>query len=202
MHSYYEPAEQARGGGSHGAAAGDATQEAWFCLRTHPKHEHIAAAQLRSEMGIEVFLPRVRYERHTRLGKVWTTGALFCNYLFARFDFVRCLRRVRHGRAVRGVVHFGSRYPTIPESVIDELRSIFGPNEFRTITNSFSPGDNVRILGGPFHDLEAIVTRVMPDRQRVAVLLDFLGRQTALEMQDSYLTAPSGQPHYTAMTCA
>ena len=32
----------------------------WYCLRSQPKHEHIAAAQLRRSMGIEVFCPRVR----------------------------------------------------------------------------------------------------------------------------------------------
>src|SRR5271165_4971390 len=29
--------------------------EAWFCLRTLPKHEHIAAAQLGQDAGVEVF---------------------------------------------------------------------------------------------------------------------------------------------------
>ena len=32
----------------------------WYCLRTQPKHEHIAAAQLRRAQGLEVFCPRVR----------------------------------------------------------------------------------------------------------------------------------------------
>src|SRR5215831_11218137 len=88
---------------------------AWFCVRTHTKHEHIAAAQLRLEPDIEVFLPRIRYRRSTRLGPAWVTEALFKDYLFARFDLCSALRRVQHSRAVRAVVHFGSRWPTVPE---------------------------------------------------------------------------------------
>src|SRR5215472_8501834 len=69
---------------------------AWFCVRTHPKHEHIAAAQLRQEQDIEVFLPRIRYRRSTRLGPAWVNEALFKDYLFARFELSTALRRVKH----------------------------------------------------------------------------------------------------------
>jgi transcriptional antiterminator RfaH len=163
------------------------TPEAWFCLHTHPKHEHIAAAQLRQDPQIEVFLPRVRYRRLTRCGPAWVTEALFQNYFFARFDLSACLRRVRHARAIRGVVHFGDHYPAIPDAVITELRAATGPEELCLIADSFGPGDPVRIAGGPFHGLEAVVTRVMPGQQRVAVLLDFLGRQTTVELTSSQL---------------
>ena len=44
------------------------------------------------------------------------------------------------------------------------------------------PGEAALISGGPFHDLRAVITRVMPGRQRVAALLDFLGRQTVVEL--------------------
>src|SRR5215470_13246068 len=94
--------------------AGGAGRRAWFCVRTHPRHEHIAAAQLKQDAGIEVFLPRIRFQRTTRFGAAWTTEALFRDYLFARFDLVWDWRRVSHARAVRGVVHFGDRWPTIP----------------------------------------------------------------------------------------
>jgi hypothetical protein len=35
---------------------------AWFCVRSQPKHEHIAAAHLKQEPGIEVYLPRIQAE--------------------------------------------------------------------------------------------------------------------------------------------
>ena len=43
---------------------------AWFCLRAQPKHEHIAAGHLRELPGIEVFLPRIRFRRQTRRGRL------------------------------------------------------------------------------------------------------------------------------------
>src|SRR6266702_8086274 len=96
---------------------------AWFCVRTQPKHEHIAAGHLKKEPDIQVFLPRIRFKRSTRRGPVWFTEALFPNYLFARFDLAACLRKLHHLQGVRGVVHFGEQWPTIPDDVIAELRA-------------------------------------------------------------------------------
>jgi transcriptional antiterminator RfaH len=155
---------------------------AWFCVRSQPKHEHIAAANLRQQLNIEVFSPRIRFRRATRRGPVWVTESLFPNYLFARFDWRSSLRLIHHAPGVAGVVHFGSRWPTIPDSVIDELRAMLGNEEFHLIGDEVEPGDEVRVSGGAFHGLEGVVTRVMPGRARVGILLEFLGRQTMVEV--------------------
>lgn len=159
----------------------------WFCVRTQPKHEHIAAAQLRTNSRIEVFLPRIRYRRSTRCGPAWVTEALFPNYLFAHFDLVSQLRLVQAVRGVRNVVHFGARWPTIPEMAIAELRSTMGVEEIKTLSQDLNPGDAVEVADGVFHGFQAVVARVMPQRQRVSVLLDFLGRQTAVELDRNQL---------------
>ena len=155
---------------------------AWFCLRSQPKHEHIAAAHLGIGPDIEVYLPRIRFKRSTRRGPVWFTEALFPNYFFARFNLAAEIRRLQHSQGVRGIVHFGQQWPTIPEAVIDELRSRIGAEEVYTLRDDFRPGEDVHISGGAFHGLRAVVTRVMPARERVAVLLEFLGRQTMVEV--------------------
>jgi transcriptional antiterminator RfaH len=159
----------------------------WFCLKSQPKHEHIAAAHLRQNSAVEVFLPRVRFKRATRQGTVWVTEALFPGYLFSRFDWQSSLRLVQHSRGVRGVVHFGERWPAIPESVIRELQQAIGADEPRTIPENFNPGDEVEITGGAMRGLRAIVTRVMPGRERIAVLMEFLGRQTMIELPRHFL---------------
>lgn len=155
---------------------------AWFCLHSQPKHEHIAAACLARDLALEVYLPRIRFKRSTRRGPVWFTEALFPGYLFARFELAACLRRVCHARGVRGVVHFGDQWPIIPAAVIEELRLALGHEEVHVIQEELRPGEAVRIAGGMFHGLRAVVTRVMPSRQRVAVLLEFLGHQTTVEL--------------------
>lgn len=155
---------------------------AWFCLRSQPKHEHIAAAHLVQYDDVDVFNPRIRFPRSTRRGPVWVTEALFPGYLFARFDWKASLSKVRYAQGVSGVVHFGTRWPTVPDEVVQDLQLTLGENEVHEVPAAIVPGDGIRISGGLFHGLQAVVTRVMPGRQRVAVLLEFLGRQTAVEI--------------------
>jgi len=169
---------------------GEAGPNAWFCVRSRPKHEHIAAAYLRERLLIEVYLPRVRFKRNTLRGIKWFEEALFPTYFFARFNLLECFRQVHHGYGVRGIVHFGQHWPTVPEALIQELRQTIHDDRPHVLHEEFRPGDSVIISGGPLHDLEAVVTRFMPGKMRVAVLLEFLGRQTVAEIDTAALLKP------------
>jgi len=155
---------------------------AWFCLRSQPRHEHIAARHLEQMEEVEVFNPRIRFARPTRTGPIWVTESLFPNYLFARFDWKTSLPRVHYAPGVSGVVHFGTRWPCVPDQVVEELRSHLGPREVHVISKDFEAGEQVQVAGGIFHGLIAVITQVMPGKDRVLLLMDFLGRQTAVEV--------------------
>jgi len=155
---------------------------AWFCLRTQQKHEYMAARHLRQIEQVEVCHPRLRFARAYRGRKIWVTEPLFPGYVFARFNWKDSLCRVRYSPGIQNVVHFGNGWPTVPDDAISEIRSAFGPDELRVISEQVTTGDEVQIIGQLFHGLKAIVTQVMPGRQRIAVLLEFLGRQTTVEI--------------------
>lgn len=158
-------------------------QLAWFCLRSQPKHEHIAAAHLRRREDVEVFVPRVRFKRLTRRGQVWATEALFPSYLFARFDWHASLRQIYHSPGISGVVHFGSHWPVVSDTTIEALRATIGAEDVHVISDELAEGDTVRIVGGSLHGLEAVINRVMPGAKRVAVLMNFLGGQRTVEVE-------------------
>jgi transcriptional antiterminator RfaH len=160
----------------------------WFCVRSQPKHEHIAAAHLKNIDGVEIFLPRIRFQRATRQGLAWVTEALFPSYLFARFDWHNSLRQIQAAPGVNCVVHFGARWPVIEDTVIEDLKQAIGTDELHVISATLRPGDSVEIAEGAMRGLRAVVTRVMPSRERVAVLLEFLGRQTTIEVPVNLLT--------------
>jgi transcriptional antiterminator RfaH len=156
---------------------------AWFCVRTQPKHEHIAAAGLRRELGLEVFLPRVSVRRATLRGVVRFTEALFPGYLFGRFLLSAQLQAVRHARGVSQVVHFGSRWPSLPDTAIHDLQALVDAAESEAAQPAFLPGQAVMLSGGVFHGLTGVILRALPGRDRVAVLLDFLGQPTSVEVK-------------------
>ena len=120
-------------GPSVGLSESQEPQLAWFCLRTQLKHEHIATANLRLLPEVMVFNPRIRYRRPTRRGPVWFTESLFPSYIFARFDWREHLRRVYHAAGVAALVHFGARWPTIPDATMAELRATVGQEEVQVV---------------------------------------------------------------------
>ena len=155
---------------------------AWFCLRSKPKCEHIAAGHLLSNLGLEVFAPQIHFRRSTKHGAVWVTEALFPTYLFAKYRLHEFSRKVHYSPGIKGVVHFGNKWPAIPDKAVEELHNIYGSQTLHVIDPTPQAGDSVEISGGAFHGLKAVVMRVMPARERVAVLLDFLGQQTMIEV--------------------
>ena len=160
-------------------------EPAWYCLRSQPKREHIAAAHVRMLEGVTVFCPRIRFKRPTRQGLVWVTEAMFPGYLFAHFDLGEKHRQVRYAHSVIGIVRFGNQYPIIEEGALVLLRDQTGVAEVKELIYELSHGDEVKIVRGAFVGLEAIVTQVLPAKQRVKVLMDFLGRKIEAEVEHS-----------------
>src|SRR5271166_1396744 len=112
----------------------DGLEPAWYCLRSQPKHEHIAAAHLRMLENVTVFCPRIRFKRPTRRGLVWVTEAMFPGYLFARFELSEMHRQVQYAHGVSGIVRFADRYPAIEEEALAQLRDHTGIAEVKELT--------------------------------------------------------------------
>jgi transcriptional antiterminator RfaH len=119
------------------------------------------------------------------MGVAWVTEALFPGYLFAQFDLVRMHRVVGYAPAVRSIVRFANRYPTIDEATVAQLSEHVGEKEIKVLDYQPSQGDNVKLAGGAFAGLDAVVTQVLPARARVRVLMDFLGRKIEAEFESS-----------------
>jgi transcriptional antiterminator RfaH len=158
---------------------------AWYCARTKPKHEHIAAANVRRNLGLEVFHPRLRIERATRRGLVRVVEPLFPCYIFVRCAIEKTLNEIRYSNGISSIVHFADRIPTVEDSVIEELRQCFNAEEPIIVEERLVPGAEVVVAEGAFVGMQASVLRVMPARKRVQVLLDILGRPTAVEVDRS-----------------
>jgi len=154
----------------------------WFCLKAEPKREHLAAAALRRRFAIECLSPRLRFRKLTQRGPIWFVEAMFPGYLFAKFVYSTQHRAVESSHGVRGIVRFGERLATLPEHTVMALQSKAGAEELVTIDSSPKIGQPVHIVEGPFQGFEVVVTQVLPAKERVRVLLDFLGRSLEMEV--------------------
>ena len=166
----------------------------WYCVRTKPKQEPIASNSIRELVGVEVFCPIIRFKKSTKRGKIWFQEALFPGYLFVKCDLKPMFKAVNYSRGVAALLRFGSHYPTIPEKEIEILRKEMGDNEVHIIAHEFEPGEKTRIESGPFKGISAVISRVMPAKERVLVLLDLLGGKIEAEVNESALATPKARP--------
>lgn len=170
---------------------------AWYCLRTQTKREHIAAGHLREMEGVEVFCPRLRYRKATRRGKVWWVEPLFPGYVLAKFSLAELERAVTFCHGVRGLVRFGSEVPPVPDNFVLALREEIrlregsadeggdgdpGREELLTLTPVVVPGEEVEVAHGPLQGMRGLVVSVAPAAERVKILLEFLGRESTVDV--------------------
>jgi len=154
----------------------------WYCARTKPKHDHIAAANVRKNLGLQVFHPQLRVERATKRGVVHIVEPLFPCYIFVRCLLEDSLDDLQYTPGISSLVRFGNGIPKVPDSVVEELQECFESTEPMTVQDHLSPGSEVLVMEGAFAGMNAVVLRLLPARQRVQVLLDFLGRPTPVEV--------------------
>ncbi len=155
----------------------------WFALHAAPRQERKVAGFLQREAGVEVFAPRIRFRRMRAGRPIWANEALFPGYLFARFDYFAQRRQIQAFPGVASIVHFGDRPAALEETLIAELRTLVAADETIEIAADPQPGSDVIITGGPLRGLKVLVTRVIPGRQRIAILLELLGNDREVEIE-------------------
>jgi transcriptional antiterminator RfaH len=146
----------------------------WYVVQTHVNAETKAAANL-DRQGFAVYLPR----------------ALFPRYLFVAIDLAT--QRWRAIQSTLGVSHLvccSDQPASVEAGVISALKARECEGGFIKLgrRSAFSPGDKVRIVEGVFIDNLALVEGVS-DHERVAVLLDLLGRKVRVLVGADLITA-------------
>ena len=105
---------------------------------------------------------------------------LFPGYLFCRLDIVISGKAARYSPGVKDFVTFGNRIAEIGSDIIQGLRERCPDGVAQIEPVTAKTGDTVRINEGPFSGLDAVFEQSLKGSERVAVLLEILGRQTRL----------------------
>jgi transcriptional antiterminator RfaH len=160
---------------------------AWYVIHTKPKCEHLAAALMLGLPGVETYCPRIKFQRNTRRGKVWFIEALFPSYFFARFVPATSIRAVKHSQNVIRIVDFGGQMSPVPDSVIQIIREEMDGQIIKEIHIGVKVGDTVELTEGPMRGLKGIVNSIRNGDDRVKILMEFLGRESLVEVKSSHI---------------
>lgn len=150
----------------------------WYVVQTHPNAEAKAASHLERQ-GFSVYLPRyLKRRRHARKVQI-VQAALFPRYLFVNIDLQsQRWRSIQSTIGVSRLVTNGDMPAPVPAPIISGLKDREDERGFIAMAQepSFAPGDKIRILGGAFAEALGLFEGAS-DRDRVAILLDLLGRK-------------------------
>ena len=154
----------------------------WYCLRSQPKRERVAASQLLNLPGVEVFLPQVRYEVTNAKGKRPRLEPMFPNYLFASFDPGKSHRAVRFAKGVAYIIQRGETFQQVDPQIIQELRALTVADVLELRPEPLAIGERVKIVRGIFAESEGEVISLKPAAERVVLLLELLGSPQTIEL--------------------
>jgi transcriptional antiterminator RfaH len=150
----------------------------WYVAQTHPHAEAKAAVHL-DRQGFRIYLPRyLKRRRHAR--RIDTVAApLFPRYLFVAIDPVtQRWRAIQSTVGITQLVCRGDVPAVVGDEIIADLRARETDDGLVRLDQQpkFKPGDKIRLLDGAFTDCLGLYDG-MRDSDRIAVLLDLLGRK-------------------------
>jgi transcriptional antiterminator RfaH len=162
----------------------------WHVVQTHA-HAEVKAASHLTRQGYSIYLPRyLKRRRHAR--RVETVSApLFPRYLFVAIDrMTQGWRAIQSTVGVTRLVCHGDDPAWVAGAVISELRGREDERGYVRLDPlpRFAPGDKVRVIDGVF-DACLGLFEGMADRERVAILLDLLGRKVRVILDGDAVAA-------------
>jgi transcription antitermination factor NusG len=143
----------------------------WYACRTRARAEK-RVQRLLTDRGVEAYLPRVQRERQWADRRTIVEFPLFPGYLFGRFRLDQ-LHPVLATTGLTTVVHLAGRPAPIHDTEIENLRRLTAglvATKQQAEPQPFREGEWVRVVDGPFQDLEGVVTELRGGRHVVAGL--------------------------------
>ena len=150
----------------------------WYALYTQPRKERQVHSFL-EQKGVETYLPTV--QRKVRRRDRPDLVVYFPCYLFARLDFEATPQSsIAWMPGIRRVVSFGEQPAIVAEEIVNLIRERLSDVD-DVGYGRLRQGDRVRFSSGPLRDLDAIFDRPLSSTDRVRVLLNVMGRMTAVD---------------------
>ncbi len=162
----------------------------WYVVQTQINAEAKAARNLLRQ-GFQIYLPKY-LKRRSHARKIEKVAApLFPRYMFVQIDMAT--QRWRAIQSTFGVSHLVLQGPDparVATQVINSLKAREDEVGYVTLDKrpKFALGEKVRVLAGVFADNFGLFDG-MADRERIAILLDLLGRKVRVSIEPDLVTA-------------
>lgn len=167
-----------------------ASGSSWFVVQTHPHAEAKAVWHL-GRQDFETYVPRFR-KRRRHAGRTDIIAApVFPRYIFVSVNLeTQRWTSIRSTVGVSRLVCNGDVPAPLPITVFQDLKNREDDEGFirLDLRPRFQPGDKISITDGAFRDCLGLYEG-MSGEERVAILLDLLGRKVRVTVASDMIAA-------------
>jgi transcriptional antiterminator RfaH len=157
----------------------------WYAVQAKSHNEARVFHHL-TERIIPAFLPLIEVTRCYGPRRLTRLEPLFPCYLFVQLERLDCnpIRwdAVRWAPGVKSILSSGETPTSVPDSVIDAIKTRVQDLGFVRPGIRFGRNDRVVIRRGPLAGLEAVFERPLSGSGRVQVLMHMLGQQRRVQV--------------------
>jgi transcriptional antiterminator RfaH len=150
----------------------------WYLIQCKARQDERAELNLRNQ-GFICYRPVHQVERLRHGKRVRIEESLFPGYLFIHLNYLSDnWYSIRSTRGVLRLVGFDHQPTAVSPEIINAIKTRSNGLPLRPV---LQPGDRVRIVKGPFSELEAIFAR-QDGTERAVLLLNLLHRQQHMKV--------------------
>ena len=147
----------------------------WFVVMTKPGRQEEASKKLSTCTELEVFNPKIKQYSSRR--SQYIVQPLFPMYVFVKFNIEKHLRMIRYTRGVLRILGIGDTPSAVPAELVERIKTSSdesGVIQAKFSVEEISKGDKIRIINGPLEGVEAVVSGLYGERQRIEILMDLM----------------------------
>lgn len=162
----------------------------WYVVHTYSGHENKVAATLKQRvdsMGLadkilEILVPTQEKIEIKEGKKITVHDKIFPGYILVRMELLdETWHAVRSTAGVTAFVGIGNRPTPLPEKEVETILK-FTKMEAPVYKASFSIGEAIKIIDGPFADFIGTVDEINEEKGKVKALVSIFGRETPVEL--------------------
>jgi transcription termination/antitermination protein NusG len=168
--------------------------KAWYAVHTIAGHENKVKDVLtrRAQMAgvwdfdmFEILIPTER-EMQTRNGKRYEMDRkVFPGYILIQMQMTdETFKLVKSTSGITGFVQSGNKPVPLEEYEVRRIMTNLEASK-ETPKVSWTKGDAIRVVEGPFSDFTGKIEEVNADREKLKVLINIFGRDTPVELDFS-----------------
>jgi transcription termination/antitermination protein NusG len=162
----------------------------WYVLHTQSSRENLTARTIKTRVTalghdqnvFETFVPTQEKIRISKGKKTTIRERLFPGYLMIKMLITDASwLAVRTTQGVTGFVGIGNQPTPLPEKEVQAVMA-FSKQQAPKFQASFSVGEAIKIVDGPFTDLLGTVNSIDEAKGKVDILVSIFGRETPVEL--------------------